>query len=123
MMKKNAWKPTINLILQSFAVIALVILFTACKQGGGKGVMDKTYEGEGDNLERVTQEMVAPPLLPKHDQVAIGGPKIVEVTLTIAEKKIEIAPGDSVWAMTFNGSVPGPMIVVHQDDFVELTLI
>ena len=25
--------------------------------------------------------------------------------------------------MTFNGSVPGPLMVVHQDDYVELTLI
>ena len=33
-----------------------------------------------------------------------------------------IAPGDSTWALTFNGSVPGPLIVVHQNDFVELTL-
>ncbi|HLT42144.1 MAG TPA: copper-containing nitrite reductase, partial [Sphingobacteriaceae bacterium] len=37
-------------------------------------------------------------------------------------KKMEVAPGDSIWALTFNGSVPGPLIVVHQDDFVELTL-
>lgn len=124
-MKKNASKQTADFVkpvLHSFIVLIAIVLFAACKQGGVAAVVDKTYEGEGDNLERVTQEMVAPPLLPKHDQVAIGGPKIVEVTLTIAEKKIEIAPGDSIWAMTFNGSVPGPMIVVHQDDFVELTL-
>ncbi|HTN09075.1 copper-containing nitrite reductase [Agriterribacter sp.] len=122
-MKKNTFKqtvPPVNLLLQLFIAIGLVILFAACKQGGSVAVIDKTYEG--DNLERVTQEMVAPPLLPKHDQAAIGGPKIIAVTLTIAEKKIAVAPGDSVWAMTFNGSVPGPMIVVHQDDFVELTL-
>ena len=124
-MKKNASKQTADFVkpvLHSYIVLIAIVLFAACKQGGVAAVVDKTYEGEGDNLERVTQEMVAPPLLPKHDQVAIGGPKIVEVTLTIAEKKIEIAPGDSIWAMTFNGSVPGPMIVVHQDDFVELTL-
>ena len=124
-MKKNALKNPVtgsNRLMQLFGIIILVVVFAACRQGGAAGVMEKTYEGEGDNLERVVQEMVAPPMLPKHDQVAIGGPKIIEVTLTIAEKKIEIAPGDSVWAMTFNGSVPGPMIVVHQDDFVELTL-
>lgn len=85
--------------------------------------MEATFEGDGDDLERVTQVMVAPPNVPKHEQVASGGPKIVEVTLEIQEKKIEIDEGDSVWAMTFNGSVPGPLIVVHQNDFVELTLI
>ena len=124
-MKKNALRNPVTgsgRLMQLFGIVTLVVVFTACRQGGAAGVMDKTYEGEGDNLERVVQELVAPPMLPKHDQEAIGGPKIVEVTLTIAEKKIEIAPGDSVWAMTFNGSVPGPIIVVHQDDFVELTL-
>jgi nitrite reductase (NO-forming) len=125
MMKKDAVKKPVtgtNPLLQSFMVITLVVLFAACKQGSSTSVISQTFEGNGDDLERVTQEMVAPPLLPKHQQVAAGGPKIVEVTLVIAEKKIEIAPGDSIWAMTFNGSVPGPMIVVHQDDFVELTL-
>jgi nitrite reductase (NO-forming) len=125
MMKKDAVKKPVtgtNPLLQSFMVITLVVLFAACKQGSSTSVISQTFEGNGDDLERVTQEMVAPPLLPKHQQVAAGGPKIVEVTLVIAEKKIEIAPGDSIWAMTFNGSVPGPMIVVHQDDFVELRL-
>ena len=32
------------------------------------------------------------------------------------------AQGTTVAAMTFNGTVPGPMIVVHQNDYVELTL-
>src|SRR5262245_17744600 len=33
-------------------------------------------------LPRVQQKMVAPPFLPKHEQVASTGPKVVEVTLT-----------------------------------------
>jgi nitrite reductase (NO-forming) len=84
--------------------------------------MDKEFEGNGDDLERIKQELVAPPMLPKHEQVAEGGPKIIEITLSAIEKKMEVAPGDSIWALTFNGSVPAPIIVVHQDDFVELTL-
>jgi nitrite reductase (NO-forming) len=28
-----------------------------------------------------------------------------------------------MWAFTFNGSVPGPIIVVHEGDYVELTLV
>jgi len=103
--------------------LTLLGILVSCGQGGGKtSVMNATFEGEGDDLERVKQEMVMPPLVPVHDQVAKGGPKVVEVTFEIQEKKLEIAPGDSVWALTFNGSVPGPLIVVHQDDFVELTL-
>lgn len=103
--------------------IVMASLVAACSgSGGGPGVMEAAFEGEGDDLERIQQEMVMPPLVPVHEQVATGGPKIVEVTLEIEEKKMEVAPGDSIWALTFNGSVPGPLIVVHQDDFVELTL-
>jgi nitrite reductase (NO-forming) len=76
------------------------------------------------SLHRVKQILVAPPFLPEHEQVAKGGPKIVEVTLTIEEKKVVIDnDGTEVWAFAYNGSVPGPMIVVHEGDYVELTLI
>lgn len=75
------------------------------------------------SLPRVKQAMVAPPFLPEHEQVATGGAKIVEVTFVIEEKKMVIdSEGTEVWALTFNGSVPGPMIVVHEGDYVELTL-
>ncbi len=75
-------------------------------------------------LPRVKQEMVAPPFLPEHDQVAKGGPKVVEVRFEILEQKMTIDDeGAEIWAFTFNGSVPGPMIVVHQDDYIELTLV
>ncbi|WP_137155591.1 copper-containing nitrite reductase [Rhizobium sp. FKL33] len=75
-------------------------------------------------LERVKLELVKPPFVHAHSQKAEGAPKIYEVTLTIQEKKIVVDDeGTEVHAMTFDGSVPGPMIVVHQDDYVELTLV
>ncbi len=74
-------------------------------------------------LERVTQTLVPPPFLPAHDQIASGAPKVVQVRLVIEEKTMVLDDeGTEVMAMTFNGSVPGPMIVVHQGDYVELTL-
>jgi len=74
-------------------------------------------------LPRVQQQMVAPPFMPEHEQVATSGPKIVEVLLTIEEKKMVLDDeGTEVWALTYNGSVPGPMIVVHEGDYVELTM-
>ena len=75
------------------------------------------------SLARVSQEMVAPPSLPDHDQEYFGAPRIVEVRMEVEEKEIEVAPGVFVWAFTFNGSVPGPIIVVHEGDYVELTLV
>ncbi len=76
-----------------------------------------------DLLKHVRQKLVPPPFVPAHDQEAIGAPKVVQVRLVIEEKAMEIDDdGTEVQAMTFNGSVPGPLIVVHQGDYVELTL-
>ncbi len=75
-------------------------------------------------LPRVKVELAAPPFVHAHDQVAVGGPKVMQFTLTIEEKALVIDDyGTTVQALTYNGSVPGPLMVVHQDDYVELTLI
>lgn len=73
---------------------------------------------------RVKQELVAPPFAPEHEQVATGGPKIVEITMETEERLMVVDEdnGASVWALTYNGSVPGPLIVVHEGDMIELTL-
>jgi nitrite reductase (NO-forming) len=73
---------------------------------------------------RVRQELVAPPFAPVHEQVATGGPKIVEVYMETQERlmKIDEDTGAEIWALTYNGSVPGPLIIAHEGDYVELTL-
>lgn len=76
-----------------------------------------------EQTEVVEQELVAPPFLPEHEQVASGPPKVVEITMEIIEQEVEIAPDVFVWQMAFNGTVPGPVPVVHQWDWVDLTLI
>ncbi len=90
--------------------------------GASPVTADKPSKAKG--LERVKQEMVKPPLVPEHTQKAKGGPKIVEVRLIVEERTIVIDPlGTTVNALTFEGSVPGPLIVVHQDDYVEFTIV
>ena len=73
---------------------------------------------------RVKQELVAPPFAPEHEQVATGGPKIIEITMDTTEKLMVVDEdtGASIWALTFNGSVPGPLIICHEGDMIELTL-
>ena len=74
-------------------------------------------------LPRVKQALVAPPFAPDHEQVASTGPKIVEVEMNIVEKKVEIDhDGTTIWAFTYENTVPGPLIVCHQGDYVELTM-
>lgn len=88
------------------------------------GLSASAYAAKGAaGMKRVTQKLVAPPFLPRHDQVAKGPPKVVKVRLVIEEKESMIAPNVKARVMTFNGSVPGPLIVVHQDDYLELTLV
>ncbi len=77
-----------------------------------------------DKLKRVKVELVAPPFVHAHEQSVSDEPRIVEFTMYCEEKKITLDDkGTEVWAMTFNGSVPGPLLVVHEGDYVELTLI
>ena len=73
---------------------------------------------------RVKQNLVRPPFAPEHEQVATGGPKIIEITMETREVPMVVDEdtGASIWALTYNGSVPGPLIICHQDDMIELTL-
>ena len=99
-----------------------LVLVMALVFGAGTASADKPSKAEG--LKRVKQELVAPPMVPKHSQKADGEPKIVEVRLIVEERKMQIDPmGTTVNALTFQGSVPAPLIVVHQDDYVELTVV
>jgi nitrite reductase (NO-forming) len=83
---------------------------------------DKPSRASG--LPRVKQVLVAPPFVPQHTQKAQGGPAIVEVRLEVEERKLVVdQEGTTINAMTFQGTIPGPLIVVHQDDYVELTLV
>jgi nitrite reductase (NO-forming) len=68
--------------------------------------------------------LVAPPFVHPHEQATKQAPKIVEFTLTVHEKKIVVDDdGTTMNAMTYNGSIPGPLMVVHEGDYVELTLV
>jgi nitrite reductase (NO-forming) len=109
--------------IKSLLVVVPIVGFSSpvFAEGGLEG-FEVGVQSSVKGMARVKQKLVAPPFLPEHDQVAKGGPKIVEVELIVVEKEIEIAPNVFVQAMTFNGTNPGPMMVVHQGDYVELTL-
>jgi nitrite reductase (NO-forming) len=75
-------------------------------------------------LPRQSVELVAPPFVHPHEQATRQGPKIMEFKLTIQEKEVVIdEAGTRFQAMTFDGSMPGPLMVVHEGDYVELTLV
>lgn len=69
-------------------------------------------------------QLKRPPFVHDHEQVAKGGPSVVQFTLPIVEQEIVIdGDGTKMHAMTFGGSIPGPLMVVHEGDYVELTLV
>ncbi|MCB1454543.1 MAG: nitrite reductase, copper-containing [Rhizobiaceae bacterium] len=81
-------------------------------------------EAEIANLPREKVALVAPPYVHAHEQVATSGPKVVEFVMPIVEKPVVIDDeGTTLQGMTFNGSIPGPLMVVHEGDYVELTLV
>ncbi len=72
--------------------------------------------------EKVT--LVAPPFVHAHEQVAKSGPKIIAFKMTVVEKPVVIDDaGTTIPGMTYNGSIPGPLVVVHEGDYVEVTLV
>lgn len=92
------------------------------KAAGEQGTAGKPADLSG--YTRVQQKLVRPPFAPEHEQVATGGPKIIEITMETREipMVVDEDTGASIWALTYNGSVPGPLIICHQDDMIELTL-
>jgi nitrite reductase (NO-forming) len=106
--------------MKGWAALTALLMLGACTSNS---VFDPPKQVNADGLPHVVEELVAPPELPKYDQVAKGGPVVVEVKLVVQEKKMQIGPHGSIWALTFNGSVPGPLIVAHQGDYVQLTLV
>jgi nitrite reductase (NO-forming) len=76
------------------------------------------------NLPRERVDLVAPPFVHPHEQATRQNPKIIEFKMVIEEKEIVLdSKGTKFQAMTFNGSIPGPLMVVHEGDYVELTLV
>ncbi len=78
----------------------------------------------GPELAREAVTLVAPPFVHAHEQATREAPKIIEFKLVVEEKPVVIDDeGTTLQAMTFNGSIPGPMMVVHEGDYLELTLV
>ena len=119
---KSLYKKWGRSVILSSYLLFVPFLSTTIVAGKSIEVGKIGVESDISGLKRVTQTLVAPPFLPAHEQVAIGAPKIIAMTMKIVEKEMEIAEDVFVQAMTFEGSNPGPIIIVHKNDYVELTL-
>ncbi|KLJ01093.1 copper-containing nitrite reductase [Luteimonas sp. FCS-9] len=115
-----------SLLAAAIALAASPLLSSPAQAVDAKDLVNATLSGASElaNLPRQRVELKRPPFVHDHEQVAKGGPKVVQFTLPIVEKEIVIdGEGTKLHAMTFGGSVPGPLMVVHEGDYVELTLV
>lgn len=111
-------------ILAGAAATGALVQAVTSAPAQAQGVMTKATATDVAKLPRVKPKLVDPPFVHAHEQIATGGPKLVEFAMTIHEKKIVLDDaGTETFAFTFNGTVPGPLMVVHEGDYVELTLI
>jgi len=102
------------------AIIAIAVAPPALAEAPGA----ESGSAEDLPLQRQKIDLVAPPFVHKHEQATQEPPKIIEITLVVEEKEVVVDDaGTTLQAMTYDGSIPGPLIVVHVDDYVELTLI
>ncbi len=108
--------------LMGVAGVAAVPVLT--KAAKADEIMDTSMVPPMDlsDLKRVKRRLVRPPMVHDHEQDAPAEPRIVEFEMQIVEKEVEVGNGAYLQAMTFNGSIPGPLMVVHEGDYVELTL-
>ena len=84
---------------------------------------DAAVKADMKGMKRVGQKLVAPPFAPAYDQNYSGSAKIVEVELVAKETKWVVDDdGTEINASTFNGSIPGPLMICHEGDYIELTL-
>ena len=75
-------------------------------------------------LEHVKIDLVKPPLVHAHEQATTSAPKVVEFTMHVVEQQIVIDDqGTKMWSMGYNGWLPGPLMVVHEGDYLQLTLV
>lgn len=109
--------------LSTTTAVGSGILMAGLGPSSAQAAISRTAREIAD-LPRVMQKLVAPPFAPHHEQVATAGPRVVETRLVIEEKIMVLDDdGAEIWALTFNGSVPGPLIIVHEGDYVEVTLV
>lgn len=110
--------------LAAGAVMASNVAQAASSSTANKAINMHRSEAEIAGLERVQVELLTPPFVHAHEQRVGPNPRVVEFRMVIEEKEMVIdKDGTTMQAMTFNGSMPGPTMVVHEGDYLELTLV
>lgn len=116
---RRGW--TIAGLAGAVLVISLILGIFLAQQAGTSTNTATTTTGKNTQAVPIV-------VVPSHQlynavpPAAPAGP-VANVTLTVQERLISIAPGVAYRAWTFNGTVPGPVIRVRQGQTVHFTLV
>lgn len=113
--------------IAAISLIALLVLLSACSE---QGVREESSPDLDDAIQTSSAEEAQPESIKPHEGLnqepvplkmeRDGKDVYIEMTSQITD--IEIAPGYTYKAWTFNGEAPGPLIVVEEGDILHFKL-
>ena len=122
--------------LSPYVVLAVFLLFMTgllafgigASVTGGPGAIPAASSAGGSTTQSSSSQPAAQVVPPAHQTYNAQAPtalqgSTVNVTLTVKELLVSIAPNVVYHAWTFNGTVPGPVIRVRQGQTIHFTLV
>ncbi|HEX8997753.1 MAG TPA: multicopper oxidase domain-containing protein [Ktedonobacterales bacterium] len=112
----------------SLLILALVVALVGVSVANSQRPVASSSGASQMTTSSVTSYPVNPSKVPAHSTYDAAAPvapagDTVNVTLTVKEVMISIAPNVAYHAWTFNGIVPGPVIRVRQGQTINFTLV
>jgi nitrite reductase (NO-forming) len=121
--RRRVRKPARNLIVTALSIVVMVVLLV-----GGIILSQPPVSATSTTTSGTSNRSVSTVAVPPHQTYNAQAPatpqgSTVNVTLTVKELLVSIAPGVAYHAWTFNGTVPGPVLRVRQGQLVHFTLV
>ncbi len=121
--RRRIRKPGRNLIVTALSIVVMVVLVV-----GGIILSRPPASATSTTTSGTSNQPVATVVVPPHQTYNALAPatpqgNTVNLTLTVREVLVSIAPGVAYHAWTFNGTVPGPVLRVRQGQVVHFTLV
>jgi len=121
--RRRVRKPARNLIVTALSIVVMVVLLV-----GGIILSQPPASATSTTTSGTSNQSVATVAVPPHQTYNAQAPatpqgNTVNVTLTVKELLVSIAPGVAYHAWTFNGTVPGTVLRVRQGQLVHFTLV
>ena len=116
--RRKIRKPARSLIVTALSIVVMVVLLV-----GGIILSHPPASATSTTTSGTSNRSVSTVAVPPHQTYNAQAPatpqgSTVNVTLTVKELLVSIAPGVAYHAWTFNGTVPGPVLRVRQGQLV-----